>query len=832
MSLLECIENAKKENVIDETRAAELKDQYNRLYSQYKTEMSEAEAARRAGKETFETAEYAAAEKKRRIALSRAVQRERLKEMEDNNLKYKSEALVRLVERDGSGQWSYSSLEGRREAIRGRAHAKMDNVLAELKRGIFGNERRAAREMGADMAEEVFGKKNTGNAVAKELAQAWKETSEFLRKAFNRAGGSIPKRADWGMPQSHDVVKIGKAGEDEWINYIKDHLDWNKMIDESTGKKFSPAEHRKVLEGVYDSIKTEGFSKVGRDSTLMNKSLARRRQDHRFLVFKDTDSWLEYQKKFGRGDTFTIMMDHIDSMSRDIAMLELLGPNPNATIRYLKTQAEAIARTADKKIGGGKKPNENAFKKHEGTFDGMYGIYTGTALASDREWLSNGFAGLGNLLNSALLGSTSLLAILGDMGTARVVSRIAGLPQSKMMGRMLGTMVAGKATKREFIRAGLIAEGWSAVAFGQSRYIGDVMGPNITRRISDFTMNASLLSPWTQASRWAVGMEYMGFFADNIGKKFDELSSKNQRLLRQYGVDAADWDKIRSTKLHKHKGATFLRPVDVFDIDEKIGYKYMEMLQKQVDLSVPVASLESRELLTSGARRGTAVGEIVRSVGQFKNFPVTIMTNNLRQIRHLESSTMGRVGYGVEFMATATIFAAFSIQMRQFSQGRDPLAMFDEDGEPNMEFWGSAFLAGGGMGIFGDFLFSNRNRFDRGLAETVAGPRIGFAGDVLDLTVGNVMQAIEGEDTDIGKEAVQFAQRYMPGVSTFYARLAMQRLIFDNLRKMADPDAGRNFRRLERKLRREKGQNYWWSPGESAPKRTPDLSAISVDFRR
>lgn len=831
MSFRDCIDNGQAEGVIEAGRADDLRANYDRLYAEYKTTMSEAEAARKAGKETFETAEYASAERKRRVALSRAVQRERLKELEDNNLKYKSEALVRLVERDGSGQWSYSSLEGRREAIRGRAHAKMDNVLAALKRGVFGGERRAAREMGADMAREVFGE-NTGNVAAKELAQAWKEASEFLRKSFNRAGGAIPKRADWGMPQSHDAVQIGKAGKEQWITYIKDKLDWDRMLDEVSNKKFSPAEHDKILGDVYDSIITEGFSKVSRDATLTNKSLARRRQDHRFLVFKDTDGWLEYQKKFGRGDTFTIMMEHIDAMSRDVAMLELLGPNPNATIRYLKTQSQRIAQEADAKIGKGKNPNMRAYKKNEGKFDGIYGIYTGTALSPDSEMLAKGFSGVGELLNAALLGSTSLLAVLGDIGTARVVSRIAGLPQSKMMSRMLGTMVASKATKQEYIRAGLIAESWASVAFGQSRYVGDIMGPSITRRISDATMNLSLLSPWTQASRWGVGMEYMGFFADNIGKAFDALPSKNQRLLRQYGINAADWDKIRSTKLHKYKDATFLRPVDVFDIDEKVGYKYMEMLQKQVDLSVPVASLESREFLTAGVRRGTPMGEIVRSVGQFKNFPVTIMTNNLRQIRHLESSTMGRVGYGVEFMATATIFAAFSVQMRELSKGRDPIAMFDEDGEPNMAFWGNALLAGGGMGILGDFLFSNRNRFDRGLAETVAGPRIGLAGEVLDLTVGNVIQAVEGEETDVALEATRFAERYLPGVSTFYARLAMQRLIFDNLRKMADPDAASKFRRLERKTMREKGQSYWWSPGESAPKRTPDLNAIVGDLPR
>lgn len=828
MSFRDCIDNGETEGAISKEEADAARLDYDKRYAEYRSTMSDADAAAKASRDTFDVLEYEAAERKRRVALARAVQRQRLQELEDNNLEYKSEALVRLVERDGSGQWSYSSIEGRREAIRGRAHAKLDNVLVSLKRsGVLGRERRSARELGEDMTKEIFGDVNTGNQAAKDMAQAWKEASEFLRKAFNRAGGSIPKRADWGMPQSHDVTKI-RGDEDEWVAYIKDKLDWEKMLDESTGKKFSEAEHEQILAEVYKSITMEGFNKVGRDATLTNKSLARRRQDHRFLVFKTSDDWLEYQRKYGQGDTFTIMMEHVDAMSRDIAMLELLGPNPNATIRYLKTQAERIAREQDAAVGGGKTPNMNAYKRHEGRFNDMYGIYTGTALSPDNQLMATGFSGLGELLNAALLGSTSLLAILGDIGTARVASRIAGMPQSRMMANMLKTMVASNATKQEFLRAGLIAESWSAVAFGQSRYIGDILGPRMTRVISDATMNISLLSPWTQASRWAVGMEYMGVFADSAGKTFDQLPSKNQRLLSQYGIDASDWDKIRRTKLHTHKKVPFLRPVDVFDVDETVAYKYMEMIQKQVDISVPVASLESRAFLTAGARRGTVMGELVRSAGQFKNFPVTIMTNNLRQIRHLEASTLDRAGYGVEFMATATIFAGFSVQMREISKGRDPLEMFDEDGAPNMEFWGAAFLAGGGMGIFGDFLFSNRNRFDRGLAETAAGPRIPVIGDVLDLTVGNVMQAVQGEDTDIGREAVGFVERYMPGGSTFYARLAMQRIIFDNLRKMADPDAGRKFRRLESKMKRERGQKYWWRPGKSAPSRAPDIGAAGV----
>ena len=832
MSFRLCIDNGEKEGVISRQQAEKLRLDYDRIYQEKRATMTEADAAAKASQDTFDTLEFEARESQRRIALMRDVQRTRLAEMESADTKYASEALVRLVERDGSGQWGNSTLEGRREFIRGLAHAKMDNVLFGLKRSaVLGRQRKSAVATGNDMAREVFGDVETGNAAAKDMARAWKETSEFLRKMYNRAGGAIPMRSDWGFPQSHDAIKMGRQGPDEWVAYIKDRLDWGKMIDESTGKGFSPAEHDDILRGVYRTITEEGFNKVEKGETLMGRSLARRRQDHRFLVFKSSDEWLEYQKTFGEGDVFKTMMEHVDAMSRDISMLQLLGPNPNATIKYLQTQAQRIAADRDAKIGGGKTPNKNAYKRHENRFKDMYGLFTGTALSPDNKRLATGFSGVGEMLSAAQLGSTSLLAILGDAGTTRMTARIAGLPHSKMMARMVGGMVS-RATQEEAVRAGLIAEGMASVAFGQARYIGDITGPNMTRRISDATMNLSLLSPWTQSARWGVGLEYMGYFADSIKKPFAELSSKNKRLLGQYGITSEDWTKLGTVPLYKHKGATFLRGPDIFDVDEALASKYMEMVMTQVDLSVPVASLEARAALTAGVRPGTVIGGLAKSVAQYKSFPVTLMMNNLRQIGHLDTTRLNRVGYGTEFLATTTILAAFSVQMREISKGRDPIPMFDDDGEPNLKFWGNALIVGGGMGILGDFLFSNRNRFDRGLAETAAGPRVGFLGDVLDLTVGNIQQVVTGEKTDAGREAVRFLERYTPGVSTFYARLAMQRLVFDNLSRMADPDAARRFRRIERKMMRERNQGYWWKSGESSPGRAPDLGNIVGDIGR
>jgi hypothetical protein len=54
--------------------------------------------------------------------------------------------------------------------------------------------------------------------------------------------------------------------------------------------------------------------------------LANQKAEHRFLHFTDGDAWLAYHNKFGSGSPFDAMMGHIEAMSRDTALMEILGP--------------------------------------------------------------------------------------------------------------------------------------------------------------------------------------------------------------------------------------------------------------------------------------------------------------------------------------------------------------------------------------------------------------------------------------------------------------------------------------------------------------------------
>ena len=802
MSLKICIPGMVERGEITPEQAKQMEEIYDQLEAHYRKQTGETAAAAMASVETLDRLEAEAFQRKRQAVMQIAAQRTAQKNMEryDGPI---GDAAMALLDQDGKAP--YSNVEARRKAILGRSHAMMEGVLARHRRRVTGQVRDKAGLK--DLVREAFGE-STGNLSAKEMADAWARTAEMLRQRFNAAGGAIGKLEKWGMPQTHNSVLVRKAGYVAWKDFIEPRLDLSKMMDD-TGQPITQDAMDATLRHVFDTVRTEGWSNRTPGSA-GGKKLANRRADSRFLVFKDADSWLEYQEAFGSATPFDAMMGHISGMSRDIATMEVLGPNPTATMRWLKDVVERDAAMGD---GGGVDGAASATKRMQEIFDTI----SGTAQTPiNSKWASR-MQGVRSVLTSALLGSTTLSAVT-DIGFQTVTRRFNGLP---VVGALTGYMKLWRPwmskDQKTAIRMGLIAEEASKMASAQNRYIGESVGPELASRLADGVLRASGLSSWTQAGRWAFGMETLGYVADQSEKPFSKLNPSFRGMLERYGINAGDWTKIRQTPHYEDRGATFLRPMDV--ADERLGDKLLEMIASEVDFAVPTATVRARSMLNID-RPGTWMGEIGRSAVLFKSFGVSMLMTHGR--RMVEQKGFNRLKYAASLAITTTLMGAMSLQLKEVSKGRDPRPMSDA------RFWGAAMLQGGGLGIFGDFITSTESRYGSGLGETLAGPVAGLITDVGDATVGNVFKA-SGKalgydmDTDLGRDAVKLTKRYLPGGSLWYSRLAFERTMLDQMQEWLDPDADDAFDRIE-SYAEKTGQEYWWEPNESSPDRAPDYA--------
>ncbi len=725
---------------------------------------------------------------------------------------------------DPLGNFRGPNVEISWKIIRAQAESLFSEGLERFHRTHlgFGQDKAGLR----NLVREIFGE-TSGDVSASTIAQAWKRVDDMLVRRMQRAGGTIFKRQDWGLPHMHDAKRIGAVSFDEWFEFIVQRLDRANMLDDLTGQPFTDAHLREVLEDVYETLRTNGLSKLSPGGTRGGRKLANRHQDARFLTFKNADSWFEYNEKFGTGgDIFELLTGHMDQMAREIAILENLGPNPDATIRWMSDNI----RKFDAEAGADRKRSSVRDTAGARAVEKLYDILNGRTNAPATAWWAEANQFTRNILTSAQLGGAFLSATT-DVNFARLTTGFNGLNavrQQQTLLKQFFSGVTGKEAQRLAARLQLGAEQWSGTAIGQQRFLGEVTGPRTSRLIADTVMRGSLLTPWTYAGRHSFKQEVLMSVADNIGKSFNDLEETFRRGLERYGVDSTAWNNIRREgNFLTESGQTYFDPQAAarngFSEDAN---KILQFAFTEAEYAVPSASSLTQLALTGGTQSGTFWGEMIRNVGLYKSFPLTVlMTHMARGTVYAGVQPASKSRYMIDLIISTTIFGGLVVQMKQIAGGKDPIEVLNWDHGP--EFLAAAMLQGGGLGIFGDFLFADQNRFGHGPLQTLAGPVLGsLVPDITKLTIGNLQELAYGEDTQIGRDLTQFANRYTPASSLWYGKLGIERLLFDRLQDIVDPNADQSFRRKMQRANQDYGNDWWWAPGQQAPDRRPDLGAI------
>jgi hypothetical protein len=826
MSFADCLRTAVEGGELRAEDAKRLEKDFKRFRDRFANN-SEAMADAEAKKALAELLAAESAHQKRKAKLSlQSIKRIAADISSYKNPKGEADiaaAAVDLLEHFGTAP--FASVEGRRKAIVGMAHARMDDALYHFRRSAIAGD--LARHNKADLdnvLREAFGE-STGDASSKHFAKVWEDTHEWLRQRFNAAGGAIGKLERWGLPQHHDARALRKAGMQAWKDSIRPLLDVARMKHPLTGKAVDPGELDEILTEIWTNVATEGWAKKQPARQAFGRgSLANQRADHRFLIFRDADSWIAYQRDFGGGgDIFAAMMGHINAMAKDIAAMEVLGPNPSGTIEWLKqaVKKQAMQKAAGQKslfAGDAAKANDLA-NSAERKLDSLWGSIRGTLETPVNSTWASGFAAARSLITASVLGSAALSS-LSDIGTTMVARSFSGIGAKGAFADIVKAM--GSMTRREAVAAGLILDNAMHVFHAQARYVGTLDGPGWSSFIADRVLTLSGLTPWTQSARHAFGLAFMRTAAENVDKPLDKLPEAFRSTFARYGIRAADWDRMRRMPMHDMgSGVKILRPQEIAErVDERLAERFLEMIQSETEYAIPNGSNRSKIMLVDQNRPGTFLGEVVRSFAQFKSFGAVFLLLHGRRIHGLLQGNNPAKGaaYAGSLLISTTLFGALSLQLKGLAQGRDPQQM-------DATFGAAAILQGGGLGIYGDFLFSNINRQGGGFATTFGGPVVQRANDLWNLTAGNVAQLASGERTHFGRELVKFMKGNTPGGTIWYTRLAWERILMDQLQFLVDPEANKAFKNRQRFFQKEFGQGFWWEPGRAVPQRAPNLGA-------
>ncbi|HGK4040329.1 MULTISPECIES: hypothetical protein [Klebsiella pneumoniae complex] len=777
--------------------------------------MTDAERLRRAGQLAANELTNEAALKRRRVALTIAA-RQRL----DAFIKTyqgkdgKLEALNRTIAFHADGKSNFLSVESRGKATRDYALSQIQEAFEAVDPRFFHlfEDEASVR----DLVYEMRGQ-DTGNVRAKKGAKAWAGVTELLRQRFNDAGGDVGYLENWGIPQHHSMEKVGRVSQDKWISDVIGKLD-RKYYIKDDGQLMSDAELKTFLGEAYNTIATGGLNKLSDTGMRISGARSNRGNASRQIHFKDADSYLEYQREYGDRSLWEVMVGHLEGISKDIALVETYGPNPDHVFRSILDEVTAEQATANPERTG-------RIKRLANSTENLYNFIAGKTQPIANPHIARWSDNIRNWMVASRLGS-ALLASFSDLGTMYMSAKVANIPMNRLFMNQLEAM--NPANRTELARARRAGLAMESLLGSVNRWAMDNMGPSVSRWAATAVMRASGLTAWTDAHKRAYGVTMMGSLGEVVSRAPDlrSLDDSDFRILKSKGITEQDFSvwKLAQQEDWGNGNTTMLTPESIMRIPdaavmhlglpERVRFEAMRRLlaavSEEVDMAVITPGAREQLFTGGGLQRGTWKGELTRSVFLFKSFPISVVLRHWTRAMGMPSAG-GRAAYIAAFLASTTMLGALSQQLNDMASGRNPREMVGKDAG---KFWLGALLKGGGLGLYGDFLLSDHTRYGGGALASMLGPVAGLVDDVVKLAQGIPLNAVEGKPEQTGGDLVKLGKGLIPGANLWYAKAALDHMIFNQLQEYFSPGY---LRKVEQRSKKQFNQTYWWRPQDVTP---------------
>lgn len=674
------------------------------------------------------------------------------------------------------------------------------------------------------------------NPQVVEIAQIIQRYQEAARLDANRAGASIGRIPGYIARQSHDSEKIGAAGFDQWLSDILPRLD-PRTFDGVT-------DVNGYMRGIYDGLVSGDHLRAQGDARPNGfrgpANLARKMSQERVLHFRDGIGWHEYNRLYGTGNLREAVLRGLDLSGQNTALMRRLGTNPEANLNMALDVIKEDVRSS-----GDPQALANFNTAREGMIRNRFREVSGQTRIPGNAAAARIAANVRAWQSISKLGG-ALLSSFTDLPVAASEMRYQGRSFLGSLSEMATGLLKGRGSReqREILSSfGVYADSMRGEIMRRFS-ADDSMGGRMSRGMSHF-FRLNGLSWWTDANKASAGLMMSHNLAQSRRQAWGSLNPDLRRALSLYDLDAGKWDLLREMDTRMADGRDYMTPDGVADItDERIA-QYLgdqdrpvspgairetrqdleRSLRAYINDRVTYAVLEpdarTRSIMNQGTQPGTVPGDLLRFVTQFKSFPAAYMQKTLGRelygrgytpaglgenfrggrdlIRALRNGNGERLALA-QLVLWTTAFGYLSMASKDVAKGREPRNPDD------YKTWVAAMAQGGGLGIFGDYLFGEANRFGNSALESAAGPTLSTTADLMNLWA----RAKEGEDT--AASLLRIAQNNTPFLNLFYSRIVLDHLLFYSIQEALNPGS---LRRTEQRIQKENDQQFLIRPSQS-----------------
>src|SRR5574337_501896 len=282
----------------------------------------------------------AAAEQKRRTLKNIIAKRERIKVIDTFNNAYDG-IEASLVGSPKNVAHAQESVDALGKSIEAKTLGNLNKELKKDHEGIF--KLFKSDKFDDDVGRELFELRDGGspgitkNPDAVHVAKVYDKYKEILRKSANDAGASIKKMSGHIIAQTHDSVKVEKAGKIKWTQDILALLDTERTFGDANPVEFLDTVYANIKTGIHGTITMREQAGI-KTAASLSKYLSRERQLH----FKNADAFLSYNKQYGTIPSVIQGLEYgLSRMSKEVGLMKMWGANPEANF-------ESVLRGVDR----------------------------------------------------------------------------------------------------------------------------------------------------------------------------------------------------------------------------------------------------------------------------------------------------------------------------------------------------------------------------------------------------------------------------------------------------------------------------------------------------
>jgi hypothetical protein len=656
-----------------------------------------------------------------------------------------------------------------------------------------------------------------------------------------------------------------EAARTSWVEYMlrPDVLDPKTFENKPPTRMGAPYTNEEFLRDIWNNLVSGQHDKVDAlrgddgqidslDSFTGPANLAKKLSQSRIIHFKDGAAAHAYFKTYSRMSLSDAVMNAISHDAQSIGLMEKFGTNPKAmfdrVLKDLKDVNKANANRIDQIV---KKEGrlKNQFKELDGTTRAR-GAGRPVIFGADFAGIA---AGWRMLQNMSKLGMATITSFSDIASKASFINTRTDRGIFTSYARAFSDIFRNYSSQDQKRLAFLLnvgVDGYNGDVF--ARFGANDSGPGMMAKAHNIFFRLNGMNYWNNAQKVGLAKMLAADLATYADQSFTSLPNATLFNLQRYGINETEWNLMRQMDLEAVDGNKYMTSSGVDALPDSVisqaalakanqtrkrklkqptqamidkyrddlATKIATYLTDSADTAIPTPGAKERAFMNFGQERGTVLGEAIRAIMQLKGFPITYVMKGMsgqyytkKQLAGMNPndkrfSSSGLVGLA-QMMVGATMMGYLSVQLKEIIKGKEPLEVFSDETALNTELLSKAILQGGGLGIYGDFLFGEYNKYGQTLSQGLLGPTFGSIDDIHRI-YSNVMS---GDVDAITRNATRFAISNTPGYNLFYTKTALDYLFIYGLMEHSNPGY---LRRMEKRMQRDMEQDFYFPPSRYA----------------